>query len=65
MTSTRSYRKALDHEVAIAEIEKCAGSQFDPNLAKEFIAIQDIIKAAKENPEEYYLKYSTLYKEIK
>ena len=33
--------------------------------AKEFIAIQDIIKAAKENPEEYYLKYSTLYKEIK
>ncbi len=65
MTSTRSYRKALDHEIAIAEIEKCAGSQFDPNLAKEFIAIQDIIKAAKENPEEYYLKYSTLYKEIK
>ena len=64
MTSTRSYRKALDHEVAIAEIEKCAGSQFDPVLAKKFVEIQDIIKAAKENPEEYYLKYSTLYKEI-
>ncbi len=64
MTSTRSYRKALDHEVAIAEIEKCAGGQFDPVLAKKFVEIQDIIKAAKENPEEYYLKYSTLYKEI-
>jgi response regulator RpfG family c-di-GMP phosphodiesterase len=64
MTSTRSYRKALDHEVAIAEIEKCAGAQFDPELAKKFIEIQDIIKAAKENPEEYYLKYSSLYKEI-
>ncbi len=64
MTSTRSYRKALDHEVAIAEIEKCAGSQFDPALAQKFVEIQDIIKAAKENPEEYYMKYSTLYKEI-
>ena len=64
MTSTRSYRKALDHEVAIAEIEKCAGAQFDPVLAKKFVEIQDIIKAAKDNPEEYYLKYSTLYKEI-
>ena len=64
MTSTRSYRKALDHEVAIAEIEKCAGAQFDPVLAKKFVEIQDIIKAAKENPEEYYQKYSTIYSEI-
>lgn len=64
MTSTRSYRKALDHEVAIEEIQKCAGAQFDPELAKKFIEIQDIIKAAKENPEEYYAKYSSLYKEI-
>ena len=64
MTSTRSYRKALSHEIAIAEIEKCAGSQFDPELAKKFVEIQDIIKSAKDNPEEYYLKYSSLYKEI-
>ena len=64
MTSTRSYRKALDHEIAIAEIEKCAGAQFDPVLAKKFVEIQDIIKAAKENPEEYYKQYSTIYSEI-
>ncbi|MEZ4301177.1 MAG: response regulator [Polyangiaceae bacterium] len=37
MTSDRSYRRALPHEVSIAEIERCAGSQFDPDLAGTFI----------------------------
>ena len=64
MTSTRSYRKALDHEIAIDEIEKCAGAQFDPVLAKKFVEISPIIKAAKENPEEFYMQYSTLYREL-
>ncbi|AKT41879.1 phosphohydrolase [Chondromyces crocatus] len=36
MTSDRSYRRALPHEVAIAEIERCAGSQFDPDVAGSF-----------------------------
>ena len=60
MTSTRSYRVALSHDVAIAEIQKCAGSQFDPNFAEIFIKIQNTILAAKENPEEFYEKYSYL-----
>lgn len=63
MTSTRSYRKALDHEVAIEEIKRCSGSQFDPNLAGKFIELEETIRAAKENPEEYYEKYSFLQKE--
>ncbi len=60
MTSTRSYRQALSHETAIAEIERCAGTQFDPEFAALFIQIQDKILAAKNNPEEYYEKYSYL-----
>jgi response regulator RpfG family c-di-GMP phosphodiesterase len=36
MTSDRSYRRALPHEVAVAEIERCSGSQFDPDLAGSF-----------------------------
>jgi response regulator RpfG family c-di-GMP phosphodiesterase len=36
MTSDRSYRRALPHEVSVAEIERCAGSQFDPELAATF-----------------------------
>ncbi|MEQ9460556.1 MAG: HD-GYP domain-containing protein [Phycisphaeraceae bacterium] len=39
MSSTRSYRAALDREKVIAEIERCAGSQFDPDMAKAFLRI--------------------------
>lgn len=60
MTSTRSYRQALTHEDAIAEINRCSGTQFDPNLAKAFIEFQEEIRKAKDNPEEYYYKYSQL-----
>jgi response regulator RpfG family c-di-GMP phosphodiesterase len=37
MTSDRSYRKALPHDVAVAELERCAGAQFDPDLVPQFI----------------------------
>lgn len=37
MTSSRPYRKGLDPEVAIAEIEKGKGTQFDPNCAEALI----------------------------
>jgi response regulator RpfG family c-di-GMP phosphodiesterase len=36
MTSDRAYRRALPHEIATAEIERCAASQFDPDIAAEF-----------------------------
>ncbi len=39
MTSNRSYRNALPHEVAINEIERCAGSQFDPDVANPFLTV--------------------------
>lgn len=32
MTSDRPYRKGLPHEVAIEEIHKCQGTQFDPDV---------------------------------
>jgi len=37
MTSTRPYRAGLSPEQAIQEIERCAGTQFEPELAKAFI----------------------------
>ena len=64
MTSTRSYRKALEHMEAINEIERCKGSQFDPELAQKFIDMQDLILQAKENPEEFYAKYSVVQKKV-
>jgi len=36
MTSDRAYRRALPHEVAANEVDRCAGSQFDPDVAREF-----------------------------
>jgi HD-GYP domain-containing protein (c-di-GMP phosphodiesterase class II) len=39
MTSNRTYRKALPLEVAVAEIKRSAGTQFDPELAEIFINI--------------------------
>jgi response regulator RpfG family c-di-GMP phosphodiesterase len=41
MTSDRAYRRALPHEVAIGEIERCAGTQFDPELAEAFVRFID------------------------
>ena len=39
MTSDRAYRRALAHEVAIGEIERCAGTQFDPELSDAFVKL--------------------------
>ena len=39
MTSKRTYRNALDIEVVKSEIERCSGTQFDPQIAKVFLDI--------------------------
>jgi HD-GYP domain-containing protein (c-di-GMP phosphodiesterase class II) len=39
MTSTRTYRKAMPLEVALADIRRCSGTQFDPALAEAFLSI--------------------------
>ena len=40
MTSDRCYRRGLPRETALAEIEKGAGSQFHPAVAKAFVAME-------------------------
>jgi len=37
MTSDRAYGKAMSEEVAINEIRRCSGTQFDPTIVKIFI----------------------------
>lgn len=41
MTSNRVYRKRLSSEEVRAEIVRCKGSQFDPELAEIFIKLMD------------------------
>jgi putative nucleotidyltransferase with HDIG domain len=39
MTSDRPYRRALSREQALAEVERCAGTQFDPAIARVFLEV--------------------------
>ena len=39
MTSNRPYRKAMPKEAAIAEIVRCSGTQFDPEVVKVFLKV--------------------------
>jgi HD-GYP domain-containing protein (c-di-GMP phosphodiesterase class II) len=38
MTTDRSYRKALSHEDAVAELRRCSGTQFDPEVVDALLA---------------------------
>jgi putative two-component system response regulator len=46
MTSDRPYRPAMTASKAVAEIKKCAGTQYDPVVVKAFLKIP-IIKSLK------------------
>jgi HD-GYP domain-containing protein (c-di-GMP phosphodiesterase class II) len=39
MTSDRVYRPALTDEEAIAELERCAGTHFDPAVVDALVAV--------------------------
>jgi diguanylate cyclase (GGDEF)-like protein/PAS domain S-box-containing protein len=41
MTNDRPYRRAISVEEALAEIKRCAGSQFDPYLVEQFMEIME------------------------
>ena len=41
MTSTRPYRAALSPDAALVELDRCSGTQFDPQLAASFVEAWD------------------------
>ena len=47
MTSHRSYRRGVKKSVALEEIRRCAGSQFDPMVATAFV---EMLESVPERP---------------
>jgi response regulator RpfG family c-di-GMP phosphodiesterase len=47
MTSDRSYRRAMPHDVAINEVERCGGSQFDPGVSTPFLQVIELDREEK------------------
>jgi len=48
MTSHRAYRSALRHQVAMDEIRRCAGTQFDPAVVEAFCVGIEAWRARRE-----------------
>jgi putative nucleotidyltransferase with HDIG domain len=48
MTTTRSYRRAMRLGDAIAEMERCAGTQFDPRVVE---ALLELVRGSQEEGE--------------
>ncbi|MCL4515486.1 MAG: HD domain-containing protein [Firmicutes bacterium] len=48
MMSKRPYRDAIGLSEAVAEIKKCSGTQFDPELASAFCSIIEVPRDGRE-----------------
>jgi len=48
IVNKRCFRQAQAVEIARAEIERCAGTQFDPRVAEKFLFLLDSIAARRE-----------------
>ena len=49
MTSPRVYSKARSSFAAIAELERCAGTHFDPNVVSAFHRVLELAGIAADS----------------
>ena len=48
MTTTRSYRKAMGAPAAVAELLRCSGTQFDPQVVDALVRISTRVRQAAD-----------------
>jgi len=44
LTSTRSYRDSVGHDDANAELARCAGTHFDPDVVRAWIGVTEVVR---------------------
>ena len=49
ITNERPYQKAKTHEEAVHELQRCAGTQFDPELVEKFIQLVNNLLAEEKS----------------
>jgi putative nucleotidyltransferase with HDIG domain len=60
MTSDRPYRKALSITYAREEIQRCSGTQFDPEVVERFLAMDNTLwKELRENIGDPFRAFAT------
>ncbi len=47
MTTDRPYRRAIGHAAAVAELRRCAGGQFDPQVVDAFLEAIESLRAGE------------------
>ena len=50
ITSERAYAKARSHDEALAELRRCAGTQFDPRVVEAFCTANPVGARARSSP---------------
>jgi HD-GYP domain-containing protein (c-di-GMP phosphodiesterase class II) len=43
MTTDRPYRSALTRQEALTELERCSGTQFDPQVVAALVRVSDAV----------------------
>ena len=61
MVSKRCYKEARPASEAVAELQRCAGTQFDPRVVDAFVGIVPHIEADKEQLEARILAKIEMY----
>ena len=51
ITSKRVYKPEMSWETAIAEMQRCSGSQFDPEVVRVFVSVADALKPDEPPPQ--------------
>ncbi len=68
MTSDRVYRKGCDYGTALAELEKCAGTQFDPTVVEAFKQVPkedwEILRQRSLEDRQENLSYQSIINEL-